>query len=92
MAARFKIPDIAESEKTPLVKPLLEIVVFQQERIEILEDEIARLKGDKPAPKRKPSTLEKQPDEENGGKEPKGKRPGSEKRSKTADQADPILS
>lgn len=85
MAPRFKVPEIPESEKTPLVKLLLEIVVFQQERIEILEDEIARLKGDKPAPKRKPSTLETQPDEDDGDNGPKGKRPGSEKRSKTAD-------
>ena len=42
-----------------MVVALLEIIRFQQEQIQELRDEIARLKGQKPKPKIKPSTLEK---------------------------------
>lgn len=54
---------------------------LQQELIQSLRDEIARLKGQKPKPQIKPSALEKGA----GGKKKrkKRKRPGSKKRSKT---------
>jgi len=64
-----------------LVVALLEIIRFQEEGIQELRDEIARLKGQKPRPKSKPSALEKQ-----GGDEAEQasstKRPGSAKRRK----------
>ena len=54
-----KIPEIREEEYTPLVTALLEIIRIQQEQIQELRDEIARLKGQKPKPKIKPSVLQK---------------------------------
>ena len=81
MSTKLKIPHIPEEERTPLVTALLEIVRIQQELIQELRDEIARLKGDKPRPKIKPSVLEKGPGDR--GKTGVGaKRPGSAKRKK----------
>ena len=74
-----KIPDIPDEERTPLVTALLEIVQIQQELIQELKDEIARLKGQKPKPRIKPSALEK----DSGNKESSAKRSGSSKRDKT---------
>ena len=79
MKATAKIAKIPEEERTPLVCALLEIIQFQQEQILELKDEIARLKGQKPRPKIRPSTLEKAPASKRSGSK---KRPGSSKRSK----------
>ena len=86
---RLVLPDIPEAERTPLVMQLLEIVCLQQERIQQLEervcqleDEIARLKGLKARPRIAPSVLETPP---RPPRDPKAKRPGSDKRSKTAE-------
>ncbi len=78
-----KIPTIPEEERTPLVVTLLEICSLQKELLQAFKDEIARLKGQKPKPKIKPSTLEKGPDKQKGKGKAKGKRPGSGKRRKT---------
>jgi hypothetical protein len=85
---RILMPDIAEAERTPLVQQLLDIISHQQERIlqleervQQLEDEIARLKGLKPRPRIAPSSLEPPP---RPPRDPNAKRPGSAKRSKTA--------
>src|SRR5271165_4963299 len=89
------LPDIPEAERTPLVRQLLEIIRFQQERIHQLEDqvrlqqerihqledEIARLKGLKTRPRIAPSALETPT---RPPRDPNAKRPGSAKRSKTA--------
>ena len=82
------LPDIPDSECTPLVRQLLEIIYLQQERILQLEEivkqlkeEIARLKGLKARPQIAPSTLETPP---RPPRDPNAKRPGSAKRSKTA--------
>ena len=40
------MPDVPETEQTPLVRQLLEIIQQQQERIEVLAAEIARLAPD----------------------------------------------
>src|SRR5882724_9084262 len=85
---RILVPDIPEAERTPLVQQLLDIIALQQERIQQLqerihqlEDEIARLKGLKARPRIDPSALETPP---RPPRDPRTKRPGSAKRSKTA--------
>src|ERR671923_1579286 len=90
MGERIQIPDIPEEARTPLVKGLVDIIeqlvqkVRQQgEKIAQLEDEIAVLKGEKKRPRFKPSQLDKKAGREEGALR-EGKRPGSEKRSKTA--------
>jgi hypothetical protein len=75
------LPDIPEAEATPLVRQLLEIIRSQQERLQQLEDEIARLKGLKTRPVIAPSRLETPPPRP---PELGQKRPGSTKRPKTA--------
>ena len=79
----FRIPDISLEERTPLMVTLLEIIHLQREHIQRLKDEIARLKGQKPRPRIKPSKLEGGSLDE-GEKEVAGQRPGSAKRSKTS--------
>ncbi len=61
----LKLPDIPDSEQTPLVKGLLSIIeqlVDQnqklKEEVSILKDDIRVLKGEKKRPKFKPSKLE----------------------------------
>src|SRR3954454_18016283 len=75
------LPDIPEADATPLVRQLLEIIRSQQERVQQLEDEIARLKGLKTRPVIAPSRLETPPRQP---PQPGQKRPGSAKRPKTA--------
>ena len=82
------LPEIPGDERTPLVQRLLDIIALQQERIQQLEeriqqleDEIARLKGLKTRPRIAPSVLERPP---RPPRDPHAKRPGSAKRSKTA--------
>lgn len=73
---------IREEDKTPLVRLLLAVIEQQARRIAALEAEVARLKGPKrPASNSKPSALSKPA----AAAAPDGKRPGSEKRSKTKD-------
>ena len=77
-----KISDIPEADRTPLVLLLMEAVTQLKEENQLLRDEIARLKGQKPRPKIEPSKLEKP---KLKTKSLDLKRPGSEKRSKTQD-------
>jgi hypothetical protein len=86
--AKFPIPRIPEEEKTGLVSELLDIIErqlavirYKEELIQQLRDEIARLKGEKPKPQIRPSQLEKRASKKGSSSD---KRPGSEKRSKTA--------
>lgn len=74
-----QISDFPPEEVTPAVLMLLEICHYQQEQLQELRDEIARLKGQMPKPKIRPSKLE-------GGKKKKRGNPGRQgKRSKTRD-------
>lgn len=75
------LPEIPDSESTPLVRQLLDLLQQQQEIIQQLRDEIARLKGLKTRPLIAPSPLEVSP---HPPREPGQKRPGSAKRLKTA--------
>lgn len=89
---KIKLPDIPESEQTPLVKSLLgiieqlcETVERQREEIETLKDEVRVLKGQKKRPKFKASKLDKSTDNEKPENETgtsNNKRPGSAKKSK----------
>jgi hypothetical protein len=72
-----QISDFPPDQVTPAVVMLLEICHYQQEQIQELRDEIARLKGQKPKPKIEPSKLE------GGEKKRRGKRRRGGKRSKT---------
>ena len=75
-----QISDFSADEVTPAVLMLLEFCHFQQEQIQALRDEIARLKGQKPKPNIKPSKLESG---EKGKQKQKGKRSRQGKRKKT---------
>ena len=52
-----KLPDVPEEQRTELVGTLLDVIRLQQEALQQLRDEIARLKGQKPKPTIKPSKL-----------------------------------
>ncbi len=89
MRVNLKLPNISEDEKTPAVVQLLElieqqvsIVQQQAEQIQLLKDEIARLKGHNPKPDIKPSSLGKK--EKDKSKKENSKRAGSKKKKKTA--------
>ena len=62
-----------------------ETITAQQEIIQQLRDEIARLKGQKPKPKIKPSKMDKGTQPKSNDQKKGGKRAGSQKRSKTKD-------
>ncbi|MFH1123370.1 MAG: transposase [Pseudomonadota bacterium] len=84
------IPDIPYEQRSPIIDQLIdtcslqqEVILSLQEQVQVLRDEIARLKNQKPKPKIKPSSLENRPDKKKKGKKKKsGKRPGSAKRHK----------
>lgn len=76
-----RIPKIPEEKITPLVAELLESIKLQAETIQLLKDEIAKLKGEKPKPNIKPSKLEKKNKKKRGS----GKKPRPRKRPKTKD-------
>jgi hypothetical protein len=75
-----QISDFTADQVTPTVLMLLEFCHFQQEQIQALRDEVARLKGQKPKPNIKPSKLE---NGEKGTDKQKGKCGRQGKRKKT---------
>jgi hypothetical protein len=90
MKLNLPFSSVTEEQKTPLVRQLLDfidqqaqILLQQAEQIQQLKDEIARLKNQPPRPKIQPSRLEKKRTKRH--KSSKSKRPGSEKRHKTAE-------
>ena len=52
-----QLSDFTADQVTPTVLIMLEFCHFQQEQVQALRDEIARLKGQKPKPNIKPSKL-----------------------------------
>jgi hypothetical protein len=80
----IEMVEVPESEQTPLVRRLLEIIQEQSEQIDQLRAEIAHLKGLSPKPKMTPSKLEQPPPSASIPATGDAKRPGSAKRSKTA--------
>ena len=92
MAKEIKIPAIPEAERTALVATLLAIIEQLAERVQQreeeiaqLKDEIAVLKGEKKRPRFTSSKLDKKGRGDKAGesKDGDGKRPGSQKKSKT---------
>ena len=73
------LPEIPEADRTPLVDVLLELVKWQSDRIEQLEDEIQKLKQETRKPKFKSSKMDEQTD---SSKDDKKQKKGP-KRSKT---------
>ena len=57
------LPEIEENEKTPLMSNLLEVISWQELRIDFLEQEILKLKGETTKPVIKPSKMD---DDSNG--------------------------
>lgn len=92
MTATTPIPPIPDPEIASLVRTLIAkneeyagMILALREQVQLLKDEIAILKGQKPRPKIPPNRLDKDSSDSSGkGKEGEGKRPGSAKRSKTA--------
>ena len=80
-----EIPPISETERTPLIDALLEFIAWQNARIDYLEQEILKLKGETTKPDIKPSKMDKNNpadnDDDSNKKEDKPK-PGP-KRKKT---------
>jgi hypothetical protein len=87
MVTLTKVPFIPEEQRSVLVCLLLEMIRERDEFIQQLKDSIAVGKGEKPRPEIKPSLMEKgttgSDDANEGPKD--AKRPGSAKRSKTAE-------
>ena len=79
MRVQKQLPLISDEEITPTISLLLEIIQQQTEKIQILKDEIAILKGQKPKPKIKPSNFDKETDKKN----PKKKKLRKKKKFKT---------
>jgi hypothetical protein len=52
------LPPIAEKERTPLIDALRELLVWQTQRIDELEQEILKLKGETTKPKIQPSKMD----------------------------------
>ena len=81
-ALRIGAVTIPPAEQTPLVLALVEIIQRQATEIQALRDEIHKLKGNTRRPKIEPSRLLQPPPESPADG---GQRPGSAKRSKTAE-------
>ena len=82
--------DIPEAERSPLVSSLLELLHQQSELIGQLKDAIAKLKGNPPRPKIKPSGLAKQ-DGSGSRKKPKKRRRSAKRHKKEALQIDETI-
>jgi Transposase IS66 family len=88
MKGHLKPPEISEKDRSPIVEQLLAFIEYQNtiiqqqaEQIQLLKDEIARLKNQPPRPTIKPSRLGKSNKPNSGSTQ--NKRPGSKKKSKT---------
>ncbi len=92
MSATIPIPPIYDPEIASLVRALIAkneeyagMILALREQVQVLKDEIAVLKGQKPRPKIPPNQLGKDKSDASATNEDgKGKRPGSAKKSKTA--------
>ena len=74
------LPPISDADRTPLVDALLELLQWQSDRIEQLEDDIHRLNKQTRKPKFKSSGMDQQTEPDDGSRNEQKKSP---KRSKT---------
>jgi hypothetical protein len=81
MMPKIKLPEIPESERTPTVMALLDVISLLiesnnklSEENQILKNELARLKGNNPKPKIKPSILHSEPKSSDANKRKKRKK------------------
>lgn len=90
MTATSEIPQIPDPEIAAFVRTLIAkneeyagMILALREQVQLLKDEIAVLKGQKPKPKIPPNRLDKGSNDSGKGDGNGDKRPGSAKRSKT---------
>jgi len=57
-SSKPQLPEVNDADRTPLVDVLLELVAWQSDQIEKLEQEILKLKGETTKPKIKPSKMD----------------------------------
>jgi len=75
-----KLPSLSEADHTPLIDTLLDLINWQSERIEQLEDEIQKLKKETRKPKYKPSKMDSKTEPK--GKSSKKKKKGPKRKKK----------
>jgi transposase len=73
------LPTISDADRTPLVDALLELLQWQSDRIEKLEDDIHRLNKQTRKPKFKSSKMDQQTEPEEGSGNEKKKGPNAVK-------------
>jgi hypothetical protein len=83
MMKRIELPQIPLEEQTPLVRTLLEIIERLAGQVQRLEEEVGQLKDERKRPTLKSSRMDEQAGEGQDKPKEEGRRPGSEKRSKT---------
>ena len=66
------MPNVTDRDRSPLVDALLEIIAWQQKKMEELEQQILKLKGETTKPKIKPSTMDKETDDNTDNKDENG--------------------
>ncbi|MDQ6961582.1 MAG: hypothetical protein Q9M28_03500, partial [Mariprofundaceae bacterium] len=76
-----ELPEIKVEEHSPLIKVMLELIAYQQFEIEILQQEILKLKGETTKPDVKPSKMDD--DSTNNGNGSSDKKPKKPRRKKT---------
>ena len=77
-----ELPKISSKDRTPLVDVLLELLAWQEKRIDEFEQKILKLKGETTQPKIKPSKMDKDTIEDGDEHDPSKLKKGP-KRSKT---------
>jgi hypothetical protein len=92
---RPDLPTLTQEERTPIVDALLELLAWQSKRIEELEQEILKLKGETTKPNIKPSKMDNPVDNQEGDQSDhknsgRGKGPKKNRQSLRIDETVPI--
>ena len=73
-------PSIQENERTPLIDTLLEVIQWQQQHIDYLENEIQDLKKETKKPKFESSKMDEKTEDSSDDKKKKKKKPRRKKK------------